>query len=203
MKRIVFLPATLALLSVSVLAQTRPAVTPATTPRPAAPAPASPAVVPQSKIAFVNTVAFADGTVGIRRLVNAVRNVDTEFKSRSDELQNMQSRLQALLDEVNRLNLSKAPVSPESIQAKNDEGQRLERDLKYKKDQLDSDYEKRYAQVVQPISSDIGRALDEYLLSHALTMILDISKLAPAVLSANPAMDITKDFIAEYNRKNP
>jgi hypothetical protein len=34
-------------------------------------------------------------------------------------------------------------------------------------------------------------------------MILDISKLLPAVLTLNPAMDVTQAFIAEYNSRNP
>jgi hypothetical protein len=34
-------------------------------------------------------------------------------------------------------------------------------------------------------------------------MILDISKLAPAVLTVNPAMDVTAAFIADFNTKNP
>ena len=34
-------------------------------------------------------------------------------------------------------------------------------------------------------------------------MILDISKLAPAILTVNPAMDVTQAFIAEFNSKNP
>jgi hypothetical protein len=32
-------------------------------------------------------------------------------------------------------------------------------------------------------------------------MILDISKLAPAILTVNPNMDVTAAFIAEYNSK--
>jgi hypothetical protein len=31
--------------------------------------------------------------------------------------------------------------------------------------------------------------------------MLDISKFAPAVLSVNPAMDMTAAFIAEYNSR--
>jgi Skp family chaperone for outer membrane proteins len=203
MRRIVFLLAALALLSISVSAQTRPAATPTPAPRPTAPAATAPVVVPQSKIAFVDTEMFSDNTAGIRKLVNAVKTVNAEFQARYTELENINNRLKALSEEINKLSASAAPVGPETIRAKTEEGQRLERDLKYKKDQYDVDYQKRYQQVVQPVSSEIGRGLDAYLLSHGLTLILDISKLAPAVLTLNPQMDITKDFIAEYNSKNP
>ncbi len=203
MKRIAVLLPLLALVSVSALAQTRPAQT--ATPRPTAPAatPGTPVVVPQAKIAFVDTEAFGDEATGIKKFTSAVKSVQAEFKDRTAELVNIQNRLKAIGDEITKLNSSGAPVARETIQAKNDEGEKLERDFKYKKDQLDADFQRRYAVIVQPISSDIGRALDQYLNSHGLTMILDISKLAPAVLTMNPSMDITKDFVTEFNSKNP
>jgi Skp family chaperone for outer membrane proteins len=89
------------------------------------------------------------------------------------------------------------------VRAKREEGERLQRDLKYKKEQADADFEKRYAEAVGPVSNDIGNALIQYASENGLTMILDISKLAPAVLSVNPAMDVTQAFIADYNSKHP
>ncbi len=169
-----------------------------------APAPARPAspAVPDSKIAFVDSDAFRQETGGIKKYTDAVKSVENEFKARDTEIQNMQTRLTALANEVSKL-ASTAGTPQEALQAKNDEGERLQRDLKYKSDQLTADVQKRYSQVVQPISTDIGKALDQYLASHGLSLILDISKLGTAVLSANPAMDVTKDFIADYNTKHP
>jgi Skp family chaperone for outer membrane proteins len=208
MRRLFLTLAVVALLSVAAYAQPRPGTaTPQTTPRPVATpattAPATPAVVPATKIGFVNTEAFGDETVGIKKYVNAVKSVQAGFQARSQELVTIDNRMKAIADEINKLSSSAAPVSQETIRAKNEEGERLQRDLKYKQESLQSDYQKKYDEVVRPISADIGKALDQYMLSHSLTMILDISKLAPAVLSLNPATDITKDFIAEYNAKNP
>ena len=75
--------------------------------------------------------------------------------------------------------------------------------VEIQKEQADADVEKRYKEVVGPVSTDIGRALDQYASRNGLTMILDISKLLPAVLTMNPAMDITNAFIADYNSRNP
>ena len=52
------------------------------------------------------------------------------------------------------------------------------------------------------VSNDIGNALIQYAAQNGLTMILDISKLLPAVLTVNPAMDVTQAFIADYNSKH-
>ena len=89
------------------------------------------------------------------------------------------------------------------IKAKEDEGERLQRDWKYKKEQFDADFEKHLTEAVAPISTDIGKALDQYAAQHGLTLILDISKLLPALLTVNPATDITQSFIADYNSKHP
>jgi len=205
MKRIRLIAAALmlaALLVVSASAQTRPG---AANPRPAAPqtpAATNTGPVPDTKMAFIDTGAFGDDKAGITRYVNAVKKVEREFKPRQDELIALQNRIKAIADEISKLS-GNSVVDPKTIQAKQDEGERLQRDLKYKKEQADADFSKRYQEEVTPISTDIGKALDQFATARGITMILDISKLAPAVLTVNPAMDVTAAFIADFNTKNP
>ncbi|HEV7684711.1 MAG TPA: OmpH family outer membrane protein [Pyrinomonadaceae bacterium] len=189
-------------------AQTRPAATPAQT-RPAAPqatpaptsAPAA-AAVPAAKIALVDTTAFADQKAGIKRYLNAVNSVQRGFDTRNAELRNLQSQVKAIADEITKL--SAAPVvSQETIQAKQDEGERLQRELKYKKEQADADFQKKYVEVVGPVSTDIGKAMDQYASQRGFTMVLDLSKLLPALITWSPATDITAAFIADYNSTHP
>ncbi|HEX8707754.1 MAG TPA: OmpH family outer membrane protein [Pyrinomonadaceae bacterium] len=177
----------------------RPAARPAATP--AAAAPAGP--VPDSKIAFVDTSAFGDDKAGIGRFVNALKSLEREFQPRQTELTNMQNRLRSLADEINKLNSGSSVVDPKTLQTKQDEGERLQIDLKRKKEDADAAFQKRYAEVVSPISEDIGKALDAFASQRGITMILDVSKLAPAILTVNPAMDVTRAFIAEYNSSHP
>lgn len=199
--------------SASVLAQARPTATPATAaaPKPTAtpatavaPKPtAAPSVnVPNTKMAVVDTTIFADETAGIKRYLRAVKSVEAEFQTRNAEFVNLQNRLKALVEEINKLS-SVAVVAPQSIQTKQEEAERLGRDLKYRKEQADADVEKRYKEVVGPVSADIGKALDLFAVQHGLTMILDITKMLPAVITVNPAVDVTQAFVAEYNIKNP
>src|SRR5882672_6119292 len=166
MKRVFIVAVGFVILSISVLAsaQTRPAPT-TTAPRPATPqptpaAPVAAANVPAAKIAVVNTDAFRDEKVGITRYLKAVAALDAEFKARNDELNNLQARLKTLADEINKLSNSPV-VSQQTIQTKQDEGERIQRDLKYKKEQADADFKKRYTEAVLPISTDIGNALVE------------------------------------------
>ncbi|MDX6693294.1 MAG: hypothetical protein QOF02_897 [Blastocatellia bacterium] len=178
----------------------RPTTTPA---RPAATAPAgAPANVPDSKIAFINTEAFGDDKVGITRYINAVKSLEKEFLPRQTELNNMNTRLKSLADEITKLT-GAAVVSAETIRTKQDEAEALQRDMKRKKEDADAAFQKRYEAVVSPISTDIGNSLTSFANARGITMILDISKLAPAVLTVNPAMDVTQAFITEYNSTHP
>jgi Skp family chaperone for outer membrane proteins len=186
-----------ALLAVAASAQTtRPGTTTST--RPAA----SNAPVPDTKIAFIDTSAFGDDK-GIARYVNAMKSLEREFDPRTKELESLQTRLKAIADEVSKLNGGSSVVDPKTIQARQEEADRIQRDMKYKDEQLKADMSKRYNDVVGPISQDIGKALDQFATQRGITMILDISKLAPAVLTVNPAMDVTQAFITEYNSTHP
>lgn len=189
----------------STFAQTRPGTATPTTVKPAVPqaTPAqTPANVPAAKIALINTSVFGDEKEGIRRYVNAVKSVQGEFTAKTAELNGLQARIKALADEITKL--SAAPVvSQDTITAKQSEGERLQRELKYKKEQAESDMDRRYSAVVSPVSADIGKALDQYASQHGITLVLDISKLLPAILTANPATDITPSFIADYNSTHP
>jgi len=174
----------------------RPTTTPAINPAPAN------VVVPDSKIALVDTEAFGDEKAGIVRFVNALQTLSREVKPKQDEMLAIQTRMQQLAKDIDTL--SKAAVAdPKSIQAKQEEGARLERDLKYKKEDYDAMTQKRYRDVVGPISADIGKELDVFASQRGITMVLDVSKLLPVILSAKNEMDITMAFIAYYNAKNP
>ena len=147
--------------SIPTSAQARPAASP-TPPRPAAPQPtpvatprpgapqlpiSMPANVPSSKIALVDTTAFGDEKAGIKRYLIAVTTIQRAFEPKNAELRNLQSQIKTIADDLNKLG-NNPVVSQESIRAKRDEGERLQREFKYKKKQADADFEKRYTEVV-------------------------------------------------------
>jgi Skp family chaperone for outer membrane proteins len=188
-----------AMVAVSASAQTRPA---GGTTSPAAPPAGRTTTVPDTNIALVDTRAFGDEKIGITRYVNAVKSLELEFKPRQDELLTLQTRLTTIANEISKLS-GNSVVDPTTIQTKQEEGERIQRDIKYKKEQADADFTKRYQAVVGPISADIGKAIDQFAAQRGITMILDISKLEPAILTINPAMDVTQAFITDFNGKHP
>lgn len=169
---------------------------------PAAAAPQTSGPVPASKIAFVNTQAFGSEKGGITRYITAVKNLEREFKPSYDELTNINNRIQALAKEIST---TQNMADQNSIRLKEEEGARLQREFKFKKEDAEAKFQKRYEEVVGPISNDIGKALDAFAKQRGITMILDVSKLDQigALVTADPSMDVTMAFIAEYNSKNP
>ena len=158
--------------------------------------------VPDSKIAYVNTEAFDNEQGGILRFVNTIKTLQREFKPKQDELQGIQTKLRQVATDIE--NLNKAPVvAPATIQSKQEDGERLQREFEYKQKDYDALWQKRYREVIGPVSADIGKELDVFRKDHGITMILDVTKLLPAILSAKEEMDITGAFIAYYNAKNP
>jgi len=158
--------------------------------------------VPVTKIAFVNTEIFADEKDGINRFVSALQTLQREFKPKQDDLQSLQTRMRQIVTDIE--NLRKASVVSEaSIQTKQDEGERLQREYEYKQKDYEALSQKRYRDIVGPVSLDIGKEIDAFRKDHGLTVILDVTKLLPAIVSATEEMDITRPFIAYYNAKNP
>ena len=83
-------------------AQTRPGTPGPAAPRPAAPqaTPTTSAAVPVTRIALVDTTIFGDEKAGVTRYVNAVKGVQAGFQPRQVELNNLQSRIKAIADEI-------------------------------------------------------------------------------------------------------
>ena len=190
-------------IAVSAIAQTqRPTPTPTPGPKPAATPAGANTPVPQSRIALIDTTMFGDEKNGIYRYVDAARAVQNEFKTRTDEIQNLQNRLNALVNEINAL-MKVTPVDQKTVQAKQQQGESLQTEFNTKKAKLDEDIGKRYEQVVAPISTQIGQAMDQFATQRGITMTLDLSKLLPAILTALPATDLTQAFISDFNSKYP
>jgi len=182
----------------------RPAATPAQV-RPTTPqvqTPAADVPVPPSRIALIDTEMFGDEKRGIYRYVDAVKLAQAGLQGPNTELLNLQNRIKALVEEIRKLQQAPNP-DQRTIQAKQEEGTRLQQDFNTKQQRFRDDYEKKLQEFTAPISEQIGKAMDQFARERGITMTLDLSKLLPAMLTAIPAVNVTDAFIADFNRKNP
>jgi outer membrane protein len=165
----------------------------------AAPVPASTGTVPESKIALLNSDAFADEKNGIVRLVAAVKRVDSEFTPRKTALQTLQQQIEKATADLQKA----APVQDEKVtRQQNDKIEQMKRDLQRQNEDAQQAYQKRWEEVLGPLQDEIGKALDAFAKAHGITLILDVTKFQ-GIVSASDSMDITRAFITEFNSKNP
>jgi Skp family chaperone for outer membrane proteins len=182
--------------SSAVLAQPKPA-----TPQTTAPAPAvTTAAVPATKVALINTEAFADEKQGIVRIVAAIKRVETEFQPRKTELQQLNQRLQQLAEDIEK---TKNVQEPKVTAQKVEQLEQLKKEAQRKQEDAQAAYNKAIQQIMEPIYKDIGTSLDAFGKARGITLLLDSSKIAPAILAAADATDVTLAFIAEFNSKYP
>lgn len=150
---------------------------------------------PGPKVAFIDTTAFSENG-GIARYIKAIDALNAEFKPRQTELEQMQARYTQLEREIKA-------ATPGSVNSKVDEATRLQSDLRRKGEDAQAAYNRRRTTVLTPISDEIGTALSAFAKQRGIEVVLDTSKLAPALLHVDERADITKAFIDHYNLKNP
>ena len=180
-------------LIVSVSAQT---TTPA---RPAQPAPsAGAASTGTARIAVIDSSAFSDDKAGIGRVVNAMKAVDAQFQPVRTEVQGMQTRYQALVDDINK---TSAVADPKTIQTKTDQADLLKRDIERKTQDAQRDIQKRMQEVLGPLQEDVYNTLQAFAQQRGISVIIDASRVP--LIYFKDTIDITKEFITEYNRTKP
>lgn len=162
---------------------------------PAAPAQTG-AALGTPKIAIIDTSAFTDEKEGITKFVNAIRNLQTQFKPQIDELERIERDYQTLAADIEKT----APVAaPEATRAKVDRAEQMKKDGQRKAEDLDAAQKRKQTEVLGPLRAEIVKAMQEYARGRGITMLLDAGNLP--IVYMEPGMNITREFIADYNRR--
>lgn len=179
--RIIVVVAAVALAAFTIFAQTqtRPAATPA-------------------NIAIIDSSAFSDDKNGIARVMAAMQTIEAKFQPLRNELRGMRDRLNMMRADLQK----KRAIQDAAMTAKQaDEADQLELQIKRKAEDAQASYQRESLAMLDPLQKDIGTALTAYAQSRGVTLLIDANRV-PIVYAAN-SLDITKDFIAEYNRTHP
>src|SRR6185295_9346901 len=179
--RIAVVVAAVALAAFTILAQTqtRPAATPA-------------------NIAIIDSSAFSDDKAGIARVIAIGQQIEAKFTPLRAEIRGMRDRLSTMRSDLQK----KRGIQDAAITARQtDEADQLEVQIKRKAEDAQANYQRESLAMLEPLQKDIGTALTAYAQSRGITLLIDANRV-PIVYAANN-LDITKDFIAEYNRTHP
>jgi Skp family chaperone for outer membrane proteins len=159
------------------------------------------------RMAVIDTGAF-DSKDGITRYATAMNALEAEFKPLETEITGLVTKYNTLGAEIKKLQDQAAagtvPVDPKAAQAKVEEYQTLELTIKRKQEDAKTRAARREPQVMGPIRTEIGKALQDYANQKGYALILDAAKLdgAGLILAFDAAkVDVTKDFITFFNAR--
>ncbi len=160
------------------------------------------------KVGLVDMYRFAADdkpTAGITKYKNALKAINKEFEPAVAKLNAKITKYQALGKEIQDAQKANpaVPVAAANLQAKVDEAQNLEIQIKREGEDLKAQQAKRQQAVVGPVLSDILDALNDYAKKNGYAVILDGSKLVEQniLLGFDEKYDVTDDFIKFYNAR--
>src|SRR6185369_4126339 len=177
--RIIVAVAAFAVFALMVHTQTRPAAGPA-------------------NVAIIDSSAFSDEKAGIGRVMAAMQQIEARFQPLRVEIRGMRDRLATMRSDIQK----KRQVQDAKLTAQQtDEADRLELTIKRKQEDAQASYQKESLAALDPLQKDIGDALTAYAQSKGISLLIDANRVPIVYAAAN--LDITKDFIADYNRTHP
>ncbi len=192
--RFLVILSTLTLGSLSLSAQTPAA--------PAAAKPAAPKVYPTARVAWINSSEFSAEEGGVKQLNRVLKELELEFSSQQSELSLLSEKLRTIVGELKKLSADQV-ANKDAIQQKQTEGLALQQELQGKQQQFQAAVQAAQQQKQGPVVAELTKALADYAKAHDLGLVLDVAKLGEGVVSADPSVDITADFIATYNAAHP
>jgi Skp family chaperone for outer membrane proteins len=163
---------------------------------------AAPALLPLSRVAWVNSNAFMAEEGGIKQLVRNMKELELEFSGTESELSLLNEKLRTLVGELQKLQ-GDAVANAVAIQDKQSQGLQLQRELQTKQQQAQAAFGQAQQTKQGPVFAAIGKALADYAKDRQLSFIFDVAKLGDGVLAAQPELEVTQDFIATFNAANP
>ena len=156
-----------------------------------------PAATP-ANIAVIDSSVFTDGKDGIGRVMAAMQQLEAKFTPLRNEIRGMRDRLSTMRSDIQK----KRQIQDANTTAQQTEAaDNLELQIKRKAEDAQAAYQRESLAVLDPLQKDIGTALTAYAQSKGISLLIDANRV-PLVYAAN-SLDITKDFIADYNRTHP
>ncbi|HVW85076.1 MAG TPA: OmpH family outer membrane protein [Bryobacteraceae bacterium] len=145
----------------------------------------------QVKVAVVNTQkAMADSD----ELKKASAAVEGKYKPRQDEITKLQSDLQSIEQQLNSGKLDQQAAA--DLQA---QGQRKQRDLQRLSDDLQQDFERDRQDILGKASQKMQQVIAKLAEEKGVDLIIDASQ----TVYFKPALDLTTDAVAAYNKAYP
>jgi Skp family chaperone for outer membrane proteins len=183
-----------AALSGSAYAQQGGATAP-TAPRPSG----ATAALADGKIAVIDTSQFADKILELRSKADTVNK---KYEARFKELEQMKTQMDTLQADIQR---QQSVAAPDKLRTMQEQYQTIATNFKRRGEDLQNEYNREAETAIRPVRDKLRDFVRDYAAKRNIVLILDLpgSSQAGTIAYLNPAIDVTDDFIGEYNRANP
>jgi Skp family chaperone for outer membrane proteins len=149
-------------------------------------------------IGIIDSSLFGDEKTGIGRVMAAMRQLDAKFQPLRTEIRGMQERLNTMRSDIQK----KRAIQDAATTSKQlEEAERLDIQIKRKAEDARTSYQKETLAMMEPLQRDISTALNTYAQAKGITLVIDANRVP--ILYAATSLDITRDFINDYNRTHP
>lgn len=145
----------------------------------------------QVKVAVINTQKAMSDTDELKKASAAV---EAKYKPKQDELAKLQADLQSIEQQLNSGKLNQQGTA--ELQA---QGQRKQRDAQRISDDLQADFERDRTEILGKASQKMQGVITKLAEEKGVDVIID----AAQTLYFKPALELTAEATAAYNKANP
>ncbi len=153
-------------------------------------APSAPA---QNKLAVINMQQAVLNTAEIKK---ASADLEAKYKPRQAELQKLQTDLN---DIQQKLQAGQGKLSPAAESQLNDQGKRVQRDLQRKSQDLQEEVDAERNDILQRTGQRMQGVVRKLAEERGLDVVVDAS----STLYTKPALDLTNDAVAAFDKAYP
>jgi Skp family chaperone for outer membrane proteins len=171
--------------------QTSPLAPPATT---------QPATgVPKGKIAVINSSLLQQEINEFKVKIDALNR---EFEPRVKEVRSLADRITSL---ENTIKTQSGVLPAERLAESADEVERMKREYQRRTEDLQADGTRARDKSFAPINEKLTAFLKDYTAKRNITLLIDLANdpSANLIVWVDARIDVTRDFISEYNKANP
>jgi len=157
------------------------------------------AALPDGKVAVVNTQVFPGSVLELKQKYEQVNN---QFKDRFQKLQALAEQLKGIENDLRTKQGVLTADKYQELQANYTElkkrGEREQEDFK-------ADADKALDIATKPVRDKMTQFLNNYAAQRNIVLVIDLAGAAQTGILAywTPGLDMTDDFVAEYNKANP
>lgn len=144
----------------------------------------------QSKVAVIN---MQQAVLDTEEIKKASADLETKYKPRQAELQKIQAELQ---DIQSKLQAGQGKLTPQQESDLTFQGQRRQRDLQRLGEDLQQEVEAERSAILSTAGRKMAAAVQRVADARGFDVVIDSS----TTVYVRPAVDITKEAVAEYNK---